>query len=130
MTTILLVDDDALVLTALRCLLESVGYSVSAASSGGAGLKLYREKAPDLAIVDILMPGMDGIETIRQIRRIRPAQPIIAMSGGGRLDNPTLLPSTARLLDVPAVAKPIRNTQFLDAVGSALTSPGSTKSLS
>ncbi len=118
--TILVVDDDPLVLAALQDLLESEGYAVLTASSGRTGLKLYQEETPDLVITDILMPEMDGIETINEIRGLAPAQPIIAISGGGRIENRNLLRSVGDLLDVLAIAKPIRREQFLKSVAGAL----------
>ena len=120
MTTILVVDDDLLVLAALRDLLESEGYAVLTASSGRTGLKLYQERDPDLVVTDILMPEMDGIETINEIRGLAPTQSIIAISGGGRVENRNLLQSVGDLLNVPAIAKPIRREQFLKSVADAL----------
>ena len=120
MATILIVDDDPLVLAALGDLLESEGYAVLTASSGKTGLRLYREKAPDLVITDVLMPDMDGIETITEIRRLAPSQSILAISGGGRIGNLHFLKTARNLLDVQTIAKPIRREQFLKSVAGAL----------
>lgn len=120
MPTILVVDDDALVLEALGDLLEHEGYTVLKASSGRSGVTLYRENDPDLVVSDILMPKMDGIEFIREIRRISPTQSILAISGGGRLENHGLLRTVQKLLDVATMTKPIRNREFLRSVTNAL----------
>ena len=120
MTTILIIDDEPPVLVALRVLLEGEGYSVLTASSGRTGVKLCQDRGPDLVITDILMPEMDGIETINRIRGFKPSQPVLAISGGGRIENPRLLQSVGELLDVRAIAKPIRREQFLKSVAGAL----------
>ena len=120
MTTILIIDDDPLVLVALRNLLEGEGYAVLTALSGRTGVKLCQNQAPDLVITDILMPEMDGIETINKIRGLNPTQPVLAISGGGRIENRKLLRSVGELLNVPAIDKPIRRKQFLKSVVRAL----------
>ncbi|MCU7933057.1 MAG: response regulator [Candidatus Thiodiazotropha sp. (ex Codakia rugifera)] len=61
-TKILLVDDDRLVLSTLSSSLQSAGYQVETASSGETAIRLCEHKTPDLAVLDMRMPGMDGIE--------------------------------------------------------------------
>jgi CheY-like chemotaxis protein len=61
--TILAVDDEPKVLTLLEKRLLSVGYDVLTASNGADALKIAKDKVPDLIVLDILMPGMDGSET-------------------------------------------------------------------
>ncbi|MCX8067885.1 MAG: response regulator transcription factor [Anaerolineae bacterium] len=66
---ILVVDDDSEMLTLLRALLEAQGFAVYTASSGEAALHLLPQVAPDLIILDVLMPGLDGKEVCQRIRR-------------------------------------------------------------
>ncbi|MBL8120835.1 MAG: response regulator, partial [Anaerolineae bacterium] len=61
MTYVIAVDDDPEVLDTLGRVLEREAYDVSLASSASEALALLEERAPDLAILDIIMPGMDGI---------------------------------------------------------------------
>jgi DNA-binding response OmpR family regulator len=82
MATILIIDDEEQVRTLFKTALEEAGYGVMVADSGKQGLCLLHDQAADLILVDIFMPGMDGLELIRQMRKIRPASKIIAMSGG------------------------------------------------
>lgn len=63
---ILVVDDDAGVHEVLKEFLEAKGYAVFTASSGAEALKLVEEQRPHLILLDILMPGMDGVETARR----------------------------------------------------------------
>lgn len=120
MATILLIDDDRLVRSALSDLLGSGGYVVRPAESGREGISSFIEQTPDLVIADILMPDMDGIEVINKIREISPKQKIIAISGGGRLEQPHLLASVRNLFRIEAVPKPIENGSFLKLVGTIL----------
>jgi len=83
MPRILIIDDEPLVRTVLRSLLEREGYTVMEASNGRAGLALWRHTPSDLVLTDMFMPHQDGIEVIVQLTRIWPHAKIIAMTGGG-----------------------------------------------
>ncbi len=65
---ILLVDDDSLTLKATRLILEAAGYEVSAATTGAEGLRLATASPPDLALLDRMLPDMDGIEVCRRLK--------------------------------------------------------------
>jgi two-component system response regulator MprA len=67
-TRILVVDDDAKIRTVVRRGLAYEGYRVVEAASGAEGLEKAREHLPDLVILDIMMPGMDGLEVTRRLR--------------------------------------------------------------
>lgn len=68
MSTILVIDDDELVSRTLQRTLKHYGYQVMAAHSGTEGLQLSRRHRPDLFILDIMMPGLNGYDVCRQIR--------------------------------------------------------------
>ncbi len=68
--TVLLIDDDPTILQLMRLFLEKEGYQVHIADSGPRGLTLATTQRPDLAIVDIIMPVMDGFETSRRLREL------------------------------------------------------------
>ena len=74
MAHILAVDDDTRVLRSIARLLESAGHTVSTAASGQEALELVRQNPPDLVVLDIIMPEMDGLEVCRRIR----ADPFLA----------------------------------------------------
>jgi CheY-like chemotaxis protein len=80
---ILVIDDETLVREALQRVLASPTVSVIAAADAGAGLAMLRESPVDLVIVDVVLPGMDGVAAIKEIRRCHPEMRIIAISGGG-----------------------------------------------
>ena len=68
MPTIALVDDDRNILTSVSTALEAEGYRVTTYTDGAAALDGFKTAPPDLAILDIKMPQMDGIETLRKLR--------------------------------------------------------------
>ncbi len=68
MATILVIDDDELVSRTLQRTLKIYGHQVMVANSGTEGLQLARRHPPELFILDIMMPGMDGYQVCRQIR--------------------------------------------------------------
>ena len=68
MTKILVVDDAADNVKLLACNLEDEGYAVATASDGPEALRLARTEHPDLMLLDIMMPGMDGTEVCRQVK--------------------------------------------------------------
>ena len=66
---VFLIDDDKNILTSISMLLENEGYKVSTFSDGESGLKAILENRPDIAVVDIKMPRLDGIELLKKLRR-------------------------------------------------------------
>ncbi len=69
MPTIALVDDDLNILTSLSIALEAEGYRILTYTNGASALDGFKTSAPDLAILDIKMPRMDGMETLRRLRQ-------------------------------------------------------------
>ena len=66
---ILVIDDATELLTLMKCLLEGEGFQVFCAKNGADGIRLNEQENPDLIVLDLHMPEMDGIETLRQIRK-------------------------------------------------------------
>lgn len=79
MSTILLIDDDPDLLTLLSMILKKEGYQVEVAENGESGLEMAVQLQPDLILLDIMMPGVDGWETCREIRKVSTA-PIIYLT--------------------------------------------------
>lgn len=79
---VLIVDDSPTIRTALRGLVEKMGHSVIEVEDGSEALQSYRRDKPDLVLIDVMMPVMDGYEAARQMREIRPDEwvPIIFLS--------------------------------------------------
>ena len=81
MSKILVIDDEELVRTLLRSILEIDGHAVTEAGDGRTGIALYREQRADLVITDLLLPELSGLETIIELTREFLNVKVIAISG-------------------------------------------------
>ncbi len=84
--TILIVDDEPGILNSLGKILEDEGYEVAVAKSGSEALKLVATEPPDLVLLDIWMPEMDGLETLKRLRELAPRIQVVMMSGHGSIE--------------------------------------------
>jgi nitrogen regulation protein NR(I) len=83
MSTIWIVDDDDQLRKSFHKLLMEDGYRVESAASGEACMKMIQKQLPDLIILDVRLPGMNGLETFREIHKIDPKLPVIIMTAYG-----------------------------------------------
>ncbi len=79
---ILVVDDDSNIAELLRLYLEKEGYEVYTANNGGDAVKVYKEKEPDLMLLDIMLPVLDGWQVCREVRKFS-EKPIIMITAKG-----------------------------------------------
>lgn len=84
---ILIIDDDPVMTDLLKIQIQSTNFEVQVAYSGNEGIKAARINRPDIIILDLLMPDMDGLETCRRLREFSPA-PILILSA---LDHPMMV---------------------------------------
>ena len=80
MQRILVIDDDPAVTSVLRRGLSYEGFAVDTASSGAEGLEIARERSPDLVILDVMMPGMDGLEVLSRLRAADEGLPVLFLT--------------------------------------------------
>lgn len=121
MASILLIDDDDLVLTAMRSMLEFGGHKVCSVSSGPAAMKSLQQDPPDVIVTDLLMPEMDGIDIIRAIRAIDQATPIIAVTGDVQMTRRSDHFSSAKTAGATeTLMKPFRASVLCNLVGDVL----------
>ena len=80
---ILIIDDEKAIRDSFGAHLEDCGYDILAAENGRVGLARFNDETPDLVIVDLRMPEVDGIQVLEQISRISPLTPLIVASGTG-----------------------------------------------
>ena len=83
MAKILVIDDEQGIRDLLDTLLCRKGYDVVVAENGQKGLQLFRRERPDVIVIDLKMPGMDGLTVLRQVRSLNPSQPVIILTGAG-----------------------------------------------
>lgn len=84
---VLLVDDDRTILDFMKAGFESAGYTACCALSGTEGLEKARAGSFDLAIVDVMLPGIDGFQLVRTLRQEKLTLPIIMLSARGEEEN-------------------------------------------
>jgi CheY-like chemotaxis protein len=129
MARILVIDDDPAVRAAMQMVLEREGLEVRAVGDGPSGIKLVAAEDFDLLLVDLFMPGMDGLETIRQVHRHKPGLPIVIMSGlsfasGTAAQPPDFLAMAGKLGAVGNLKKPFRPRELLAVVAQGLETSG------
>ena len=78
--TILVVDDEALTLRTISRALREEGYEVCLASSGEEALEVFSREKPDIVLLDVVLPGIDGIEVLRNVRKQAPTAIVLMMS--------------------------------------------------
>jgi two-component system nitrogen regulation response regulator NtrX len=82
---ILVIDDESAIRDSLKMTLEYEGYEFIGAATGQEGLALVEREAPDLVLLDVKMPGMDGIEVLERLRSMNDALPVVVVSGHGTI---------------------------------------------
>ncbi|OHB32931.1 MAG: Fis family transcriptional regulator [Desulfuromonadaceae bacterium GWC2_58_13] len=117
MKSILIIDDEESIRESLQGILEDEGFRTISAENGEVGISLLREEFPDLVLLDIWMPGIDGIETLRKIREVTPEQLVIMMSGHGTIE--TAVKAT-KLGAYDFIEKPLSLEKLLLSVQNAL----------
>jgi CheY-like chemotaxis protein len=124
MPRILIIDDDAAVRRATTIMLEARGFEIVAVESGQAGVDAVKAGAFDAVIVDLFMPGMDGLAATRAIHQDSPATPIIAVSGfmfQGRCPAmPDFHPMATEAGAVASLYKPLRPNELVQAITDAI----------
>jgi CheY-like chemotaxis protein len=124
MARILIIDDDAAVRSATKIALEVNGFDVVAVADGKSGIAAISEQQFDVVIVDLFMPGMDGLATTTAIRKINPLMPIITASGfmfgGACPEMPKFQAMAEEAGATAALYKPFRPKELLQAVQKAI----------
>ncbi len=117
--TILIVDDEEAISWSLRKAFERIGHKVGVAASAEAAFPLAKQLKPDVVILDVRLPGMDGLEALGRLRETTNNAPVIVVTAHGNLS------TAVRAVEGGAfdyLAKPFDLSQALDAVARALAS--------
>lgn len=122
MKKILVIDDDDLFGSMMKRMLEQAGFDVELAVDGRQGVRMFRQTAPDLVITDIIMPEKEGIQVIMELKEISPDVKIIAVSGGGRrIEGSMILPMAKQLGAGYIFDKPVDRSKLLAAINEMLS---------
>ena len=115
MSVILIVEDNEKNMKLVRDILRHAGHDTIEAATGGDGVRLAVERRPDLVLMDIQLPDIDGIEALRRIRAERAADaiPVVAVSASVMPDDQQKIVASG--FDA-FVTKPINLKQFLETV--------------
>jgi two-component system nitrogen regulation response regulator NtrX len=115
--SILLVDDEPSILRTLSGLLSDEGFEVKTASNGYEALKFIDAESPDLVLLDIWMPGIDGIETLKEIKKDNPFIQVVIITGHGTIE--TAIKAT-KLGAFDFIEKPLSIEKVIVAINNAL----------
>ena len=114
---ILVIDDEAAIRDSLKMILEYEEYEFLGAASGPDGIASVRRDAPDLVVLDIKMPGMNGLDTLAEIRKIDEALPVAMISGHGTITDAM---QATRLGAFDFIEKPFTSERVLVTVAKGL----------
>src|SRR5438552_1552113 len=114
---ILVVDDEEIMRDILETLLKREGYDVRLASSGEEGLELARSTPFDAAIIDIMMPGINGIETLDELKRIDEDLAVLIITAYASVES-AISAMKAGAFDY--ITKPFKNDEVLVVVRNAM----------
>lgn len=84
---VLIVDDDPFIRETIQLFLESEGFQVRCASDGEKGIELLQVREPDVALVDLRMPRLDGIDVLREFKKISPEVEVVMATGAATLES-------------------------------------------
>lgn len=115
---LLIIDDAPEMLRAFRDILEAYGFEVFEAENGQQGLVKYAEVKPDIVLMDILMPKLDGISATKKILEMDPSAKIIVISAVGKsgLDDECLLAGAKKF-----IVKPFKIKELLRSINSLVS---------
>ena len=114
---ILIVDDEKNIVSSLTAILSDEGYEVSMTDDGVEALEIIQKDPPDLVLLDIWLPGMDGIEVLKTLKTYNPGVKVLIMSGHGTID--TAVKAT-KLGAQDFIEKPFSLDRITESVENAL----------
>ena len=120
MSQLLVIDDEPAICWGLAQLGQRLGHQVQTASSAEQALELAEQKQPDLVLLDVRLPGMDGLAALPRLRRLAPAAPVIVMTAHGDLGTAV---EAVRQGAWDYVAKPFDLAQIERIIARALAEP-------
>ncbi|MBI4802937.1 MAG: response regulator [Elusimicrobia bacterium] len=114
---ILVIDDERDLREVMTELLETAGYRAISAANGADGVRMNEQENPDIIVLDLRMPGMDGIETLRRIREQDSGVSVVILTANGGAGT---IREAAGLTVSEYLSKPFENQEFIKLIGDLL----------
>ncbi|MCF8093938.1 MAG: sigma-54-dependent Fis family transcriptional regulator, partial [Desulfobacteraceae bacterium] len=115
--TILIVDDEESILKSLSGILMDEGFETITATNGYEALQRIEEQAPDLVLLDIWMPGLDGIDTLKEIKNQHPHVQVVMITGHGTIETAV---NATKMGAYDFIEKPLNIDRVIVAINNAL----------
>src|SRR6056297_487092 len=115
--SILIVDDETSILKSLSGILADDGFETMTATNGYEALKYMETESPDLVLLDIWMPGIDGIETLKEIKKNHPGTQVVMITGHGTIETAV---NATKIGAYDFIEKPISIDKVIVAINNAL----------
>ncbi|MBW1642050.1 MAG: sigma-54-dependent Fis family transcriptional regulator, partial [Deltaproteobacteria bacterium] len=115
--SILIVDDEPTIQQSLSGILSDEGFEISIASNGYEALQIIQKDSPDLVLLDIWMPGIDGIETLKEIKKENPNIQVIIITGHGTIETAV---TATKLGAFDLIEKPLSIDKIIVSISNAL----------
>lgn len=113
MSKILMIDDDKMLLELMQEQIEESGHMVLTATTPSEAKRLFQDTSPDLVIIDVIIPGLDGLELLRQLKVLNPSFRAIILSG---LDDRDLQDKAKKFGADLYLTKPVPADDFMTAI--------------
>ena len=108
---ILIIDDEPIMLENMTLYFQNSGFSVISSRDGKEGLEAFTSQQPDLVLLDLRMPGMDGLEVLSRLKKRSPDTPVIVVTGEGGMED---VVSSLRLGAYDFISKPVSDMALLE----------------
>jgi len=126
MTKVMIIDDDDAICAILKDVLEIEGYDVSYSLSGEEGVQKYMEELPSVLLLDLRLPGMDGLQVLKEVISFDPDAIVIMITGYGSVDSAV---GAIRMGATDYLQKPLSNDEITYKIESALRNKSLQKEL-
>ena len=117
MPKVLVIDDDEMVLALAQGILREEGYQTLTTADGPQGIAIYKEQRPDLVLLDLALPSMNGLEVLRKLRGFDEKARVIVFTGLGTEESAD---EALRYGAIDFIRKPVAYAEFLKRIKSAI----------
>ncbi|HET6273365.1 MAG TPA: response regulator [Bacteroidota bacterium] len=117
MSKVLVIDDDEMLLSLMQNILQGEGYTILSTADGPRGIAIYKEERPDVVLLDLGLPSMNGLEVLRRIRSFDDKAKVIVVTGYGSAESVEVAYRSGAW---DFVQKPFNNADVLKLIKTAI----------